>query len=125
MQEGFTIKFTPQASYELEPKTATPTGVIQLDGLVEKVMDDWVKVRVIWLMPAGWENFKYRSTPCQSTSYTVPKRWVAGLAGHPPTVWDPRTTASLMASARGARKQHGVDQEPAKAWWSDIGGLDQ
>ena len=42
MQEGFTIKFTPQASYELEPKTATPTGVIQLDGLVERLFSEYL-----------------------------------------------------------------------------------
>lgn len=123
MREGFTIKFTPQASYELEPKTATPTGVIQLDGVVDELSGDWLKVRILWLTPSGWSSFKFRSTPVQQTSYTVPKRWIAGLAGHPPTVWDPRSTESLKASARAARKQHGLDQEPAAPWWSDIGDV--
>ena len=123
MREGFTIKFTPQASYELEPKTATPTGVIELDGVVDELSGDWLKVRILWLSASCRSSCKFRTIPVLHTSYRVPKRWIAGLAGHPPTVWDPRTTESLKASARATRKQHGLDPEPASPWWSDIGDL--
>ena len=126
MEPGWTVKLTTRASYDLCPHTATPDGVIQLDGVIRKfVGKDWIEVQIIWVAPGGWENVRYRSTPTLPQSVTMPLRDIDGLAGHPPTLWDGRSTETLKASVRGARKRHGLEQPAPPAWWSDIGDLDR
>ncbi|KZR93110.1 hypothetical protein MITS9509_00987 [Synechococcus sp. MIT S9509] len=123
LQEGWTVKLTCHASYDIEPKTATENGVIQLDGLVKKIDGNLITVMIYWMQPSGWGNLKHRSTPVVATGYPLTRSQIDGLAGHPPTMWDQRTTESLKESVVRTQRQHLKVTAPESAWWTDIGEL--
>jgi len=117
---GWTVRLTTAASYGLEPKTATGTGVIQLDGLVVALSPSVVQVRIFWVSPAGRAAIRYRSTPVVGTVHHLSWDDLEGPAGHPPTMWLATTTETLKASARQAASAHrGIEESPT--WWSEVG----
>lgn len=120
---GWTVKLTTKASYDIEPKTATPKGVIQLDGLVTLIDDRRIQVVVFWVQPGGFKNFRHRPTPVVRVSYDLGWDAIAGLAGHPPTMWTAASTETLQESAKQTARQHrGQDPRPPE-WWADLGDL--
>ncbi len=123
LQKGWTVKLTPKASYEIEPKTATENGVIQLDGLILGVEGNIYRVCIYWLQPSGWKNIKSRTTPVINTVYQFSRDQMDGLAGHPPTMWDQRSTESLKDSVKRTQRQHLKVNPSESAWWNNIGDL--
>lgn len=123
LKKGWTVKLTPKASYEIEPKTATENGVIQLDGLILEVEGNSYRVCIYWLQPNGWENIKSRTTPVINMVYQLSRDQMDGLAGHPPTMWDRRTTESLKESVKRTARQHLSAKTSQSSWWNDIGDL--
>jgi hypothetical protein len=120
---GWTVKLTTKASFAIEPKTATPTGVIQLDGLVTSIDDRGLKVAIFWVQPAGFGNLRHRATPVVQVSYDLPWDAIAGLAGHPPTMWLAASTESLRESAKQAARQHYGQTSRPPDWWAELGDL--
>jgi hypothetical protein len=120
---GWTVKLTTKASYDIEPKTATPTGVIQLDGLVTSIDDRGLKVAIFWVQPAGFGNLRHRATPVVQVSYDVNWDAIAGMAGHPPTMWLATSTETLQESAKQAARQHHGQTSRPPDWWAELGDL--
>lgn len=124
---GWTVTLTTQASYRLEPKTATAKGVIQLDGLVTAIRPSGLSVAVFWVQPSGWsakQRLQHRSTPVVRVSYDLEWSDIDGPAGHPPTMWLAASTETLQDSAKQTARQHRNQAGDPPTWWSDLGGID-
>ena len=125
LEKGWTVRLTPTHSYALEKNTSTGSGVIQLDGVLVAVNHSQrrARIRIFWLMPTDLKHARFRSTPVTGVDYEIRFDDVDGLAGHPPTIWDPRTIETMKDSARRGARQHQQKEDRPPTHWSELGEL--
>ena len=123
LEAGWTVRLTTSKSFELDANTSTGSGVIQLDGLLTKVdhARKTAQLKILWQMPTGLKHARFRGTPVVPVIYEVTFQDIEGLAGHPPTIWDARSTETLKDSARHAGKQHQQRKDEPPTHWSELG----
>ena len=123
LEVGWTVRLTTAKSFALDANTSTGAGVIQLDGLLTKVdhARKTARLKIFWLMQTGLKQARFRRTPVVPVVYEVAFQDIEGLAGHPPTIWDARSTETLKDSARRAGKQHQQQKDEPSAHWSELG----
>ena len=123
LEVGWTVRLTTAKSFALDPNTSTGSGVIQLDGMLAQVdhVRKTARLKIFWQMPTDLKFARFRGTPVVPVVYEVAFQDIEGLAGHPPTIWDARSTETLKDSARRAGKQHQQRQDEPSAHWSELG----
>lgn len=123
LEVGWTVRLTTTKSFALDPNTSSGTGVIQLDGLLTQVdhARKTVRLKIFWLMQTDLRHSRFRQTPVVSVIYDVAFDDIEGLAGHPPMIWDARSTETLKDSDRRAGKQHQQRQDEPSAHLSELG----
>ena len=123
LEAGWTVRLTTSKSFALDANTSTGAGVIQLDGVLVAVdhARKTARLKILWQMPTDLGHARFRRTPVVPVVYEVAFQDIEGLAGHPPTIWDARSTETLKDSARRAGKQHQQQKAEPSAHWSDLG----